>query len=283
MPNDRDRIEPDPSAGNAERDEVASALVDGEATVEEQALLAADPALAARVEALRAAAARAAAPVAPVPGPVRESAIRAALAAYDGERRAVATTELDAARERRATSAGWARGRGVRVLSIAAAVLLALVAVPLLLTRGGDDAGNFTASGAATSGADEAADGGDLSPADQPGSSDAGAPDSGEGRSADGLAAADPVSLGSAATVDDLVALVAGRLDGTSTSGAAPEADVRATRCAASVAPDATPVLRAVADLDGRAVEVHVLANGDATEVVVADAATCRVVARRVL
>jgi hypothetical protein len=61
-------------------DELATALVDGEATPEEQARLADDPALAARVEQLRAVRAMVGATPEPPPAEAREQAIRAALA-----------------------------------------------------------------------------------------------------------------------------------------------------------------------------------------------------------
>src|SRR5690242_15956422 len=78
-------------------DELVSAVLDGEATADERALVEADPASRQRLSELRAARDLVAAPIA-VPAAARESAIAAALAEFDAGR--PAATDLVASRPR---------------------------------------------------------------------------------------------------------------------------------------------------------------------------------------
>jgi hypothetical protein len=124
-----------------ELDDLASAHLDGATTAEEAARVAADPALRARVEQLRAVR-EALAHVPPVDAGVRDQAIATALSALDEGDRPVApvapVTEL-ASRRR-----GLSR-RMVRAIGAAAVVLLVALLVPVL-SRGHDQDDNETAS-----------------------------------------------------------------------------------------------------------------------------------------
>lgn len=122
-------------------DELASAVLDGAATPEEAALVAADPALTARVEALRAARDRLrSAEAAPVDPERREIAIAAALAAFDelergdaGREPVVAPVPLAARRRPGSVPRVW------RYVAIAAAIVAGVLVVPLI---GGLDGGD---------------------------------------------------------------------------------------------------------------------------------------------
>lgn len=148
-------------------DDVLSAWLDGEATADEAAAVEAgmadDPAVAARVEQLRAVAAAVATPVVPAPAGARERAVAAALAAAG----AVATDRADgAAPGPPADLAARRRRRSTIVLSAAAAVVAVLLAVPVVRSWTGDDTGDREVAGPAASQeatADE--DGGDTAAA----------------------------------------------------------------------------------------------------------------------
>jgi hypothetical protein len=122
------------------RDELASALLDGESSAEEAARVAADPELAARVAAFEEVRSMLRAEVPSDPAR-RDAAVAAALAAFDEEADAAglgrgAVTPISAARRGRLR---WAQAVGVA----AAAVLVAAV-VPMLLD--GDGGGEDTAT-----------------------------------------------------------------------------------------------------------------------------------------
>lgn len=116
----------DPSS----RDEIVAAYLDGEATSSERALVEADPELLEQVEVMRQIAALVAEPVVPPPLEVRNSHLAAALA----ESATAPNVTAIASRRRWAT-------QHAAVLSVAAVILVALLAVPILLVRvtGGDD------------------------------------------------------------------------------------------------------------------------------------------------
>jgi hypothetical protein len=126
-----------PPAPDDDRDELASAYLDGEATPEETARVEADPALTARVAELRAVARAVADPATPPDDQARDQAIERAMAAFDDVARGT-PVDLAAERRRRSRTRLW-------VASVAAAVLVALVAVPLLARTMGDG-GTDTAS-----------------------------------------------------------------------------------------------------------------------------------------
>jgi hypothetical protein len=126
-----------------DRNELASAYLDGEATTEERALVEGDEGLLVRVAELQAVRDALAAPIPPPTTAQREAAIAAAVGVAN-------VAEIDVARAR----------RGIRIASIAAAVLLVLGAVGVLLRAAGSQSedkfqtvagsiGNNTASAAA--------------------------------------------------------------------------------------------------------------------------------------
>ncbi len=115
---------PDP---DAERDELASAYLDGEVTADERARVESDETLRARVDELRAIRDALAAPLPVASDAERESAIAAAVGVSN-------VASLDVARAR----------RRMRIASIAAAVVLVLGAVGVLLSiTGGQNQDKF--------------------------------------------------------------------------------------------------------------------------------------------
>ena len=123
--------DPDPH----QLDELASAHLDGATTPEEASRVAADPALLARVESLRAV--RAALQATPRPDPDRrEAAIAAALAAFDEDADAPVagvTSLAEVAARRRTMSRSW------RIAGVAAAAAAVVALVPLLASQSDDD------------------------------------------------------------------------------------------------------------------------------------------------
>jgi hypothetical protein len=119
------------------RDELASALLDGEPVDE---ALAADPDVRARAEQLRAVAEAVRAPVRPAPPSARDAAVAAALEVFD-------TPETEPVPAPAPSPARWWQrrpgpaDRRLRLLGAAAAVLLVLAAVPVVasLSRTSDD------------------------------------------------------------------------------------------------------------------------------------------------
>lgn len=249
-------------------DELASAHLDGATTPEEAALIAADPDLLARVEALRAVRLLVASPP-PVDDAQREAAIAAALAAYDADGEATASPATAArpltpvARRRLGSARGW------RVAGVAAAVAALVALVPILASRSSESSD------------DVASESSKLGTADR--NEDAGASDT----TPTGAEALGPTSttalqraidLGAFEDDDDLVA--AARATPTPPSGAfvAPttaDAGGCLADLIASLPPDAPLVLTATARLDGAPVDVVVtddevrIAGGDCTDVLV--------------
>jgi hypothetical protein len=115
-------------------DDLVSAVLDGEATADERAQVAADPVLSARLAEFADAAERVAGPVAPRDAADRDRAIAAAVA--EGHRREDVVVDLH--RDNR-------RDNG-RFLAVAAVVLLVLLAAGFLVARMGDGGGNDTAA-----------------------------------------------------------------------------------------------------------------------------------------
>ncbi len=108
------------------RDELVAAYLDGEATPAERALVEADPELMARADLLRRVADMVAEPVMPPPADVKRAHIAAALAASS-----TADNVTSLATKQRQID--WTR------LGAIAAVVIAVLAVPIVLLRGGDD------------------------------------------------------------------------------------------------------------------------------------------------
>ncbi|MGI8662192.1 MAG: hypothetical protein ACR2LQ_03155 [Acidimicrobiales bacterium] len=115
-------------------DELVSVAIDGEATPDEAAQVAADPRLAARRAVMQAAAELGATPVAPSPPEARDAAIAAALAAHDVRDGIV--TSLAARRP----------GRSMRWVGAAAAALLVIAGATLLLRARDSDPTSTVAS-----------------------------------------------------------------------------------------------------------------------------------------
>ena len=132
-------------------DDLVSAVLDGEATEDERARVAADPVLAARLAEFAAAADQVAALVAPRAAADRDRAITAAVA--ERPRRDDVVVAMR----------GPPRGHSQHILAVAAAVLVVLLAAGFLIAQVGDDAG---------SGNDTAAIGSDDSASDAESASD---------------------------------------------------------------------------------------------------------------
>ncbi len=133
----------DPSA----RDELLAAYLDGEATPAQRAIVERDPALLARAELLRTVAVAVGEPVMPPPAHVRREHIAAALEASD------TAPNVSSMATRR-------RGVDFTTLAAIAAVVLLILAVPVVLLRGGSDNGDSMATTASesTSDSDSATD-----------------------------------------------------------------------------------------------------------------------------
>lgn len=175
-------------------DDLASAHLDGVASPEEAARIAADPAAAARVEAFRAIQGEIRA-VAPADADRRDAAISAAMAAVDDQPARV--TSITAVAARRGPSP-----RAVRLLGAAAAVLLLAALVPIIALLGRSD-------DASTAGrADTSAETGDAL-GDQPGGAEALSPQAGASSTPEAsttTSVARPARLGAFDSLDDLLA-----------------------------------------------------------------------------
>ena len=263
-------------------DDLASAHLDGATTPEEDAAVAGDPAVLARLDALRSARdrLRATADQDTVDPGRREAAIAAALAAFDDARPTEAAGDAAVAplAPRRALPTLGGRWRA---LGIAAAVALVALAVPLLSRLGSDDGDDLASSG-------DAAEDSTTSAAVE--ESTAGA----AGPTADAAfdAPASSAPLGSFESVDELAAAVHAQLgQRAAAAGSAPlTAGDDATRpqpCAAEVADRTAAQRRAYegyASVDGATVVVLVLegADGDRT-LVLLDVEDCTEVTSRSL
>jgi len=269
-----------------QRDELASAHLDGEATPGERAAVEADDDLMERVRTF----ARVRAAVAEVPAvdtDQRETAIAAVLGATEApgapEQREVADLEE---RRRAGTPRGW------RIAAAAAAVALVLLAVPVIGSLGSRSDDAETAGEAATREAAPDADeqegaGQDLGAADDGSGTEA--PAAGAGGFSTTGDAIDGGDLGSFETVGTLAEALAGRLEayGSALETAAEQAqrtDLLCAEPALEAAGDgASAVLLADAVLDGQAVValVATLPAGTRTLVVVAAGEGCRIVDQR--
>lgn len=185
-------------------DEIASAVLDGEASEAERALAGSDPSIAARVETLRRVRA-VIADVAPADPDQREQAIAAALAVAPDRDANATVTSLTEQRRRRHMST-----RTLRIAGIAAALAVGFLVVSLIALLassddGGDGDGDFATGAAAGSAvADEALEEAGVS--DLAGSDPtADTPQAGRGES-DGALAAPEAAADSAASDDDSAA-----------------------------------------------------------------------------
>jgi hypothetical protein len=253
-------------------DELASAYVDGEATPDEVARVDADPTLLARVAELRTVAAAVAEPVDPPPAEVRDAHIAAALAAADEPaERTGAPADLAAERAERDR-----HRRRLVALSVAAAVLVAVIAVPLLARLGGGgDTETATVEDRESSAAEESG-AAPTTLAEQDAGGEAGAGPVGEGLEDD--LALTVIALGSFDDEDELVRAVA------QAHGVAPSAEPSAQttlplltaepRCPPPQPADAEITGAYEANLAGAPVTVYVLRTSTAESVLVLDA-TC--------
>jgi hypothetical protein len=275
------------------RDALASAHLDGLTTAEEAARIAADADLRARVAALEAVRAALRAPV-PTDEAARERAISAALAAAAVEPAGATVTDLSAVAARRATPS-----RVLRIVGVAAALVLLALAVPLLAQMGGDSADDETASVAdAPEGPDQATE--ERAEADDGAAAGGGAPSTQAQVGADAYSAGDESaaegglaevgSLGRFDDADALAARVAELLGDEGLSGprpatsSSPERASTGGACAgeaegASEA-GASVILVGSAVLEGREVRVTVVERADGRRTLTAadGAASCAAV-----
>jgi hypothetical protein len=251
-------------------DELVSAYLDGEVTPEEMAAVEASPVLLARVEQLRAVVTTVASvPLASAPDAARETSIAAALAAAEVR---FEITDLAAERAR----------RRLRVLSIAAAVLVAIAVGAGLLAQAGRDSGT-TSTAAKTSVASSS------SSAER--SSSAGSAAADQAPTADAFALSTN-DLGAFDDTTDLVSAVRGRLEaakttsgpvpaaGSGTGDAAPQDSAGGGVPPSSPAPCARPddvVFDGIARLDGAAVTVLIVGPPEHQVIELLDS-TCAVV-----
>jgi hypothetical protein len=238
-------------------EELASAYLDGEATADEVARVERDPELLARVEQLRTVHLLVAAPV-PARGPAERD--RAIAAALDARPTGAVVDLLAAARAR----------RRLRVLSVAAAIVLAVGAFGILV-RSSSETSHDTAA-APVSGADTTAANKEAIPQ---AAGDAGGAGGVSTANATASASAAPF-LGSFATTDDLVAAVRSNASFAARSEA--PADQAAPPAGATSGTTTFPICKVVADLTfaGQAelagAPVTVLVFGDPPRVEIDDA-----------
>jgi len=247
-------------------DELASAHLDGLTTPDEAARIESDPDMQARVAALARVRAAVARVEPPADDPEREAAIAAALAAFDeaeSDHAAAAVTPLAAARAR----------RGLRYAAVAAAVVLAVLAVPLLgrLDSGQDDDETATVEDLA----------GDASTVDR--ALESGGADASKG---DALTTFSLTDLGDHPDIASLAVAVRERgspaLQETAApaagSTAAPTTTAPGCETAALRAADTVVVVTATARVAGRPVSVLVYEDeAGAQQLVVVDQASCAI------
>lgn len=292
-----DSLQPDD-----ERDELASATLDGEAAPEDIALVASDPGLQERVAELGEMRdeVRSLADI-PADDARREQAVAAALAAFDHEGAAAHSAEppetavsslVDVAARRTGTSP-----RTLRIVAAAAVVALVALAVPLLVGLG--DEPDDSATETAALDLDEQAgngssDGLDAAPevAEDSAAFESGAPGAGTVAPDNGALGSDEQraqALASLGSFDDLEALARGVGDALARPTRPTTAEAAATRDAECVtatierleADGERLVLRASAVLAGERVVALVTEFEDAgqTLTVVAAEGSCRIVA----
>ena len=258
-------------------DELASAHLDGATTAAEARRVAGDPALQARVAALRVAREALRAPGPPAPPARRERSIAAALEAYDATAvpPGAQVHELKAARHRLQPR---------RLVGIAAAILLLALAVPVVAELAGDGGDDDQMATSAQDSADEETSAADL---------DAGAGGSGEAEVREGAGdASAPLAsvaagLGSFASIDALTEAVRSALGEPAPDRAtyAEATSAEARRCIDGAAEGNEVVLGVTALLEDRPVTVVVVARPDGRRTMtVADPARgCEVLETRVL
>ncbi|MEY2449352.1 MAG: hypothetical protein QOH79_2828 [Acidimicrobiaceae bacterium] len=246
---------------SADRDELASAYLDDDATAEERARVEADPALLARVEEFRAVRDELAAPVIP-PTAQRDAAIAAALLAPN-------VVELDVARSR----------RRLRIVSIAAAIVLVLGVAGVLIRAAGTQSqdkfqtvagsvGSTRADGAAAEQAPQAASG----PAGSTGFVVSGRPTLGSFADRSSLVTATQAQVHDA-TVDQKQAAS----QSAPAVGGTGSATTTTPACVVPAPADAVnEVYTATAVLEGRPVQIDVFTIADGSlSLVVTDTASC--------
>lgn len=270
-------------------DELASAIVDGEATVDEQARIA-DPEVAARVAEFERAARVVGSEVPPATDEQRDATIAAALAAW-GTPDPLETSTVDELSERRDR-----RARGLRWVGVAAAVIAALVIGGAVLSD--DDSSEDMATEALDEESDDGA--GERAATEEAESSAEEGADAAAG--ATGLDSHDDAILFSTidlGTYDDVDALLTTASDVASRQAAATdEADTGAGSAseggpATTTAEAAPPLLGScsppragvftpfTATLDEQSVLVWVVEQPDGRSVFVIDPASCDTLAER--
>lgn len=256
------------------RDELASAYLDGEATPAEVAQVEADPDLLARVEALRLSSRAVATPVAPPPIDFRDQAIARAVDALEPTEPAPGTVDLSAERARRDRSR-----RGLWVASVAAALLAALVAAPLLARSFGGDGDTETAESGRAEEAVESAEGPPTTPDESV--TDAGEGDSTEGESPEAAGGVGPADgfIGEFSNENSLIDAVR---DASAAVGPSEDTGMQTNvlgPCPPSLGPTEVVVGVYGAILDGDAVTAAVIDDGSASRRVVVTTPDCALVA----
>lgn len=261
-------------------DELVTAVLDGAATPAERARVEGDPALSSRLAELRSVRDAVARPVPPLDEVTTRRLLDRAIAAADPDLAATSATASAVS----ATSAARRRpthrsSTGLRLAGIAAAVAVALLAVPLVGSLGSDDGDDdqvaFEEVGDQLSDA-----GGSAESAPSPESLD-----TAEGEAMLSTEARAPVDLGPLPDIEAVTATAARAADDApptaDTTGAAGtdggEDDLYSQVCDVAPAGDAL-ILDAVASVDGDVVVVRVWADGgDGRVVQVIDPVTCAV------
>jgi hypothetical protein len=237
-------------------DDLVSAVLDGEATDEERARVAADPVLAARLAEFAAAADQVAEPVAPRAAADRDRAITAAVAEWQRREDVVVAMRRPHRRHNQ------------HILAVAAAMLVILLAAGFLIAQVGDGTG---------SGNDTAASGSDDSATDAESASDTVAAEAGDTGDGDAAAFDDNATYSLGAVADDEAvrnALVAAGAVNQSTLGTDDGASDAVTGTTVASLPEAAPVPGGSDDcqirleeadpsLDGRLVKASATFAGD--------------------
>jgi anti-sigma factor RsiW len=293
-------------------DDLASDLLDGQLTAEQAADALRDPAVARRVEEMRAVQALVR-QVPPVDPRRREAGLAAALASALGEPAPAATPpsgpalvpgatvpDERAARRGHASGRGRGRRRAEAWLAAAAVLLVALAAGGLAVAGRGDDEQDTAASTAAESPAADDASGGAAASSQEAAPSSPAAPsstapgdDTASRATADAALSGTPVDLGEAGSLDELAARVAATGAEPATGTAADREGAASLEAFGGCVPDGAEQREgrqaenvAVAVLDGAPVTVWVVTDStsdgdsDGRRMIVADA-SCAVVGTR--